>query len=168
MGISQSGLKIGVLRGTLATSTLAAATTVLGTGDMDAEMDAPFLCKSVDIHVSYQSSTDTQAILCGLAQGDASTGEISVALTQEFTDPFDVGEASLVAKNLIIFWETLEIMGVDRRLVSKHAVRLGGGKGIPIAEGKGLNFFVFNPGGGALVDHNVTFQYVLKGVWLGD
>ncbi len=159
---------MGALRATFSTGALAAGTALLVTGDMDTEFDAPFLVKSVDIHWGWLTSTAADVLIMGLAQGDMSAAEIGAALGQALTDPFDVGERGALTTARGIFWETVRILDAVTQRVRTERISIGGGKGIPIAEVKGINQFIFNHGGGALTDANGAMLTVIKGVWLGD
>ncbi len=162
-----SGLKMGALRATASTGALAAGTALLIAGDMDTEFDGAFLIKSVDTHFAWLTATAGDTLIMGLSQGDMSAGEIASALGQALTDPFDVGEAGALTTAQGIFWETLQIFTSTERSATKR-ISIGGGKGIPVAEIKGLNHFIFNHSGGALTTANVALLTVIKGVWLSD
>ncbi len=151
-----------------ALSTLASATAVLLSSTVDTEMDAPFLVKQIQLHCGWHDADPTDGIIVGFAQGDATIAEIASALFQPATDPFDVGESAPVFKKNLIFWETLRYLSSEMNVVNDF-IKIGGGKGIPIAEIKGINFFALNIGPallttGSLLNHHFT----LKGVWLGD
>lgn len=151
-------------------SALAAQTAVLATtSGMDSEMDAGFLVKQAQFNVSVTNLTGDESVIVGLAQGDMSESEIATGLQQVLTDPFDIGEAGLAIKKMGIFWETVWILGPNDQVCNER-FSIGGGRGIPIAEGKGVNFFIYNPSSVGLSANSQTCQGLatIKGVWLGD
>ncbi len=161
------GLQMGALRATVSTGAVGAGSAIILAGDMDTEFDAPFLIKSVDTHWAWLSITASDTVILGIAQGDMSAAEIAAALLQAITDPFDVAEKGALTTARGIFWETLQIFSSTERSATKR-ISIGGGKGIPIAEVKGFNHFLFNQGGGTLTDANLAMMTVIKGVWLSD
>lgn len=152
-----------------ALTTLAASTASVVTGTMDTEMDAPFLCKQLQWNAAVMDLDPSDAVLIGLAHGDATQAEIETALQQSLTDPNDVGEWPLVLKKQIIWWESLFVL-TGQQNVCNERIKLGGGKGIPIAEGKGVNLFVYNISTTTALTTGSVFACLatLKGVWLGD
>ncbi len=146
---------------------LASGTALLISTSADTEMTAGFLVKQVQINAGVHDLDPTDSLVVGYAQGDASIGEISVALTTVATNPFDVGEASLVTKKQIIFWETLQYLSSAENTIN-GMFKIGGGKGIPLGEDNGIVLFAFNAGPAAFTTGaTINGLWTLKGVWLG-
>ncbi len=162
------GLIMSSLHSALSLGTLAADTTVLFVGLMDTELDAPFLVKQIQMNGGVHDLDPTDGVIFGFAQGDATIAEISSALAQSATDSFDVGEIAPVFKKSLIFWETLRYLSSENNTINEM-IKIGGGKGIPLAETKGINAFVFNAGVGSLTTGaSANLLSTIKGVWLGD
>ncbi len=135
---------------------------------MDTEMQAPFLIKSVQMNYSWNDADPTDTIIVGLVQGDAVVAEIASMLVLAAFDPFDVDNRTLVGKKQIIFWESLMCLSAENNVVNK-TVSIGGGKGIPIGETKGVNAFIYNPSSALLTTGSILHGlFTIKGVWLGD
>lgn len=161
---------MGTMRVNMGLSSLGAQTSLLNTfGGMDTELDAPFLIKQVQYNIHVNELAAGEHVIVGLSQGDVSISEITSALEQELTDPFDIGEAGLALKKIGIFWETLRSFSAQMD-INNEQIKIGGGKGIPIAEGKGVNVFVYNPAIGALsaAGQGCVGLVTIKGVWLSD
>ena len=161
-------LIMSILSGSVSPGALASDTAIIMTSGFDTEMVAPFLVKQVQFQAGWHDVDPTDGLIIGLAQGDASVGEISVAINTAALDPGDVGAASLVTKKKIIFWETLTYLSGLQNTVNMRA-SIGGGKGIPLAEDHGVTVFIYNPSFAAALTTGsiVHFAVTLKGVWLG-
>ncbi len=164
---NNSKLVMSTMANSGSTGTLAANTALLIVGDVDIELDALFLVKSLQMHFAWLTTTAADTIIVGMAQGDMTIANIATVMLQQVNDPFDFDELSEASFKRGIFWETLTILTSTERSINERFT-IGGGKGIPIAEGKGANFFILNAGGGTLTAANFAINATLKGVFLGD
>ncbi len=133
-----------------------------------------FLLKTIRVHMTGSFFGVSEHAMIGFARGDMTVTEISAALLAALTNPEDYQQWDEFAKASGIFWETLHTYGSpDTDLSGLTAwnknISIGGGKGIPIEAGHGIQRFVFNPGtdtwstGAVFLGH-----YALVGIFLKD
>ncbi len=112
-----------------------------------------FLLKRLRVQLQLEDFTDTRVLIFGFARGDMTIAEIASVLVTKLPDPEDFQAWDNFALNRGIFWETLQmITGIDTANVTSTPVynwdfSIGGGKGIPLEAGHGIQSFVFNPDG---------------------
>ncbi len=159
-------------------STLASLTALQISDDYaGTNLKKDFLLKT--LRCSYMSKVmeADETVLVGFARGDMTVAEIATALGNFLADPESFQQWDNFVIALGIFWQTIRI--VSGNAVSgtpvaamkgiNEDIQIGGGKGIPLEAGAGIQMFVFNPSGGALTTGaQVQGLYSLVGVFLKD
>lgn len=155
--------------GTTASATAASLNSTYGTS-----LAAPFLIKQIQVNLAMHFGTIADMHTIGFANGAATVTEIKEALEDTLIDPFDPTTLDNMGKKSIIFWETLRTFspryaGTGEAVQEwNETIKIGGGKGIPIHEEKGIQMFVYNPRGSAFAGGGeIDGIVVFKGAWLG-
>ncbi len=136
-----------------------------------------FLCKKIRTQAVLEDFPADEFLVVGFARGDMSLTDISSALAVPTADPEDFQLWDNFATKNGIFWETLQmISGIANVATPPNSnpniwnmtVSLGGGKGIPLEAGHGIQLFVFNPSGNQIGSAGATLfgLYQLVGVFM--
>ncbi len=154
-----------VALGTLAARTSLILETVL------VSILSPFLVKRVRYFVKLHSvTTDEGPFIVGLAAGNATVGEITVALNEaNSSGPEDISQSLTEDNAWVIWWNTVEkLLPVDSGGEAESAGEWHSlGKGMPALEAAGVKMFVANLDGTALTTGaEIQGFYQLQGVWL--
>ncbi len=126
-----------------------------------------FLMKKVKASVVITGRTiGDEALLIGMARGDASVTQIKAAIEDIQLER----DAKMQAAKRDVLFETLGIaLPVGDGTVETYdiMVSLGGGKGIPFELGDGWQWFAYNMSSGSLTTGAVAhLQATYWGVWL--
>ncbi len=127
-----------------------------------------FLMKKVRAAVIVQGGVADEAILIGMARGDATVTQIKAALEDV---QLEDDRKTQAAKRDVLF-ETLTPLHMVANTVGPNSVvieaSLGGGGGIPFEKGDGWQWFAYNPDSGALSAGSQTLigHATYWGIWL--
>ncbi len=135
------------------------------------------LVKRIRTQIGIKILEADETILLGFCRGDMTIAEIATALGNFLADPesFQQWDNFVIASG--IYWQTLRLFvgnavsgtPVARIDTWNADIQIGGGKGIPMEAGAGIQFFAFNPSGGPLTTGSqVQGLYELIGVFLED
>ncbi len=139
------------------------------------QLTRDFLCKTIRRQLAYEFGNSDDFVLIGYCRGDMTIGEISSILSTQLPDPEDFQSWDEIAQVNGIFWETLHLFqGAgdttfgSNAIALNDAVSLGGGKGIPLEAGHGIQMFAFNPSAAQLQNTSgaITGTHQLVGVWM--
>ncbi len=152
---------------------LASVTAVQLSGTFGTSMAAGFLIKQIQMNLAWLAQAAGDEIIIGFANGSATVTEIKNAIEGTTQDPNDASSVDSMARKAIVFWETLRMLSAEAlgngNLTINEMIRIGGGKGLPIFEDKGIQLFAYNPSSAAITTGSlVAGVYALKGVWLSD
>ncbi len=147
------------------TGTLAGVTGI-SMGGVSTAFEDDFLCKKIRAHLWGSNWTAGDGLIIGIARGTATVAEIKTALT---TSPTSMVETNIEGATKLVFFETVRVItATDGHNEYDIDVSLGGGRGIPLANGHGYQLFVYNPTGSALSSSVlISCIITLYGVWLG-
>ncbi len=166
------------LRGDL--TTLASDTAeIIGLG-YGPNLTRDFLLKKIRTQLYFGDLFLRTGLIVGFARGDMTIAEIATVLATELPDPEDYQKIDDYAKVNGIFWETLRIVDGTfddvggagppvQGAQAKYEITqsLGGGKGLPLEAGHGIQMFVFNPSSVTINDSTkYAGTYQLVGVWM--
>ncbi len=126
-----------------------------------------FLMKKVRAMVKVVgAAVGDEALVCGMARGDVTVGQILTALTGAQLERDNVGQA----QRRVVAHETVTPLvpnGDGTTMTAIIEASLGGGKGIPFEDGDGWQWFVYNAGSGALTTGSTAILLgTYWGVWL--
>ncbi len=135
------------------------------------------LVKRIRTQLTVKVMEADEAVLLGFCRGDMTVAEIATALGTFLADPdsFQQWDNFVIASG--IYWQTLHILGGNAVSGTPVAgleywnddIQIGGGKGIPMEAGAGIQLFAFNQSGGAITTGpQVQGLYELVGVFLED
>ncbi len=156
--------------------TLAGLTALQITDDYATGLKKDFLLKKIRVACGTKLLAIDDEVILGFCRGDMTVAEIASALGNFLADPekFSTWDEFVVASG--IYWQTVRFFmgrgdgtaGGDQAQWNEE-IQIGGGKGIPIEAGAGIQMFAFNPSGGALTTGaQVLGLYSLVGVFLVD
>ncbi len=107
---------------------------------------ASFLAKKLDMTVWLESPDQSDAILVGMARGDATVTEIKTAIENVQLERDGQDQAN----TRVVLHETMAVLAGAQPSSDGYKVRmrvsLGGGRGIPFERGDGWQFFAYNAG----------------------
>lgn len=155
-------------------STLASLTALTLSSTLDG-LTTTFLLKRVRYMLQLEGVTaDEGPLVIGLANGDASAGEIGSAMVVTNTvGPSDVTQQLTQDQAWIVLQDSLESLrmhdGVGVRGDTSFQWHSVGKNGIPMKEGSGIKLFIFNADASALTTGVLVKGLVqYQGVWLND
>ncbi len=157
-----------------AVGALAADTAILLDESFGTGLQAGFLAKQIKVHLSVSKTLSTpDTLILGFANGSATVAEIVDALHTVQNDPNDATQRNTRDNWMTVWWETLQIFGPNNANEGNDSrwnavIKIGGGKGIPMLEEKGVQLFAYNPGAGAIGATTVAGLYAIMGAWLSD
>jgi len=145
--------------------------------DYSTQLTRDFLCKKIGIQAVLEDWPADTYLLAGFARGDMTVTQIASALAVPLPDPEDFDLWDNFATVNGIFWETLQMLSGVENVATPPAsnsaiwndrISLGGGKGIPLEAGHGIQLFVFNPSGDSIGVAGSTMlgTYQLVGVFM--
>ncbi len=130
---------------------LSDAAVLVGSSPYTTGLARDFLLKKLRYHIHLEDFPAAQALLFGFCRGDMTTAEIIEVLATQLPDPEDFQQWDDFAQTNGIFWETLRMIRGNENTdvgsaagVSNETISMGGGKGIPLEAGHGIQMFVFN------------------------
>ncbi len=109
-----------------------------------------FLLKKVRYHLALEDLDPREYMIIGLARGDATVAQIAAIMESANRDPDDLDLWDDFAIANAIFWETVRILGgtdvvTSSGQVLNEDISIGGGKGLPLEGGVGIQVFAWNP-----------------------
>ncbi len=135
-----------------------------------------FLLKMIRVQIQLEDFPESQKLWIGFARGDMTIGNISAALSTVLANPEDLQLWDSWSTSMMgIYWESMRMIGGNDTTNSSYAgpgwdetISIGGGKGIPLEAGIGIQLFIFNATSGSLANAGSTLVglYQLVGVWL--
>ncbi len=144
--------------GTLASITAIILDSVLGTGLL-----SNFLLKKLRTQIMVEGLTAGEGLILFYASTTLTIAEIANIMNASILGPAEIDEQAS-AKG--IYWETLRMVNAEQPLYQLD-LSLGGGKGIPIFEGVGMQLVAYNPAGGTLTTAGVISGIqAAYGVWM--
>ncbi len=153
----------------VALGTLAARTTLILETAFTA-LTTPFLFKRVRYFLHLENITDTEGpFIVGIANGDASVGEITTALNEaNVSGPESVTDMLTQDNAWVIWWNTVEkLVEHTSGEWSSSGKWISLGKGMPALEASGAKMFIANLDGTALTTGGIIKGlYQFQGVWL--
>ncbi len=146
--------------------TLATRTAIIIDSDHSTNLVGTALITKVNAHVYVRDLTTGEGpILIGMARGDATVAEIATALNQQHVQPKNPGDQSAMQN---VFFESV-VACFNQFPVINYEFKLGGGKGIPMQEGIGWQWFAYNLDSSSLTTGAAAgVQATLYGAWLSD
>lgn len=136
-----------------------------------------FLLKKIRTQIAFEDFPADQYIIVGFCRGDMSITQIATVLAAETPDPETFGALDSFAEANGIFWETLKMLsGISNVATPPNSnphiwnatISMGGGKGIPLEAGHGIQMFMFNPDDGTIgnAGSKILGLYQLVGVFM--
>ncbi len=120
--------------------------------DYSTQLTRDFLCKKIRYQLQLEDFESTRGLIFGFARGDLTVAQIAEVLATQLPDPENFALWDDFGQTNGIFWETLRMIGGNVAAQDgsnaglwNGPVSLGGGKGIPLEAGHGIQSFVFNP-----------------------
>ncbi len=154
---------------------LASDTSVILDNSYSTALARDFLLKKIRYQAQLEDIPSTVSWLIGFARGDLTIAEITTILTFVLPDPKDFQFWDNYAQLNGIFWETLRQIGGNAAAqdgsnagIWNANISMGGGKGLPLEAGHGIQMFAFNPSGAAVGNAGTTMicSYQLVGVFM--
>ncbi len=150
---------------------------ILETDYAGSNLKRDFLLKKIRTQHAIKLLEADETVLIGFCNGDMAIGDIATALGNHLPDPqdFQLWDNFVIASG--IYWQTLRMfvgnavsgVPVARMQTWNEDIQIGGGKGIPIKAGVGIQMFAFNPSGGALTTGSqLQGEHEHVGVFLED
>lgn len=149
-------------------ATLVSKTAVVVQSDHSTGLLQSFLMKKVRVAMVLKTPDAGDAIILGMARGDATVTEIKTALEtiQLERDLQQQANVRMVIHELTRAFPGLESANGGVRVLN-YEVSIGGGKGIPFEDGDGWKWFCYNLDDGDLIaGSEVMGQNTIYGVWL--
>lgn len=158
----------------VALGTLAGKTAIILDSSLSS-IDTSFLMKRVRylLQLVGRTADDDGPILVGIANGNATIGEIATAMQEaNIAGPEDVTQ-SLTQDNAWVVYQNTVIALANLGSVTEAQPRdsswigFGGKNGIPALENSGFSLFAFNAGSGGLTTgSSINGMAQVQGVWL--
>lgn len=138
----------------------------IGNDYISTGMAATFLTKRIELSVAVAMTGGEGPLLVGIARGELTVAEIKTAL-QSANDNGPVDQLEMQAHVHELFWAELIENHTNHVTTIKRTLKLGGGKGIPMLEDVGWQWFVYNTSSGALTTGGVISIWARHfGKWL--